>query len=89
MQESDVQHLLCIVTTIFADVLVLEVRLENIALFLKFLDINGSLGHRRLPALVRELNSVAKSLDSTLKDLVLDLVDLELRLQLSDKVFHL
>ena len=84
VQERDVEHLLRVVAPVLAHLLVLEVRVLNVAVLLEFLDFDLGLGHCGSPAVVSERDAVAKPFDRSLEHLEEDVLDVELLLQADD-----
>lgn len=88
VQECNVEDLLCVVATMVTDSLVLEVRVLGFAWFTHVFDADLCLIVGGLPAFISQSDSIAESLDTSLKHLVSDLLDTELCLDVADELFH-
>ena len=89
VQESNVEHLFRIVASMITHIVTLEVMMQDVAIFFQLFNVNCRLGHRSLPAVVSELDCVAKALDCSLEYFELNLVDLKLKFELSDELLDL
>ena len=86
VQERDVKHFLRIITTVIADVLVLEVGMLHVTMLLELLNIDLRLSYSCHPAIIRQCNAVAKTFDRALENFVLYLLDLKLLLKVANEI---
>ena len=89
VQERDIEHLLRVIAPILKHLLVLEVRVLDVAVLFELLNIDLGLGHCGLPAIICERDAVAKPLDRSLEDLKEDVLNVELFLKVHDVLLFL
>ena len=87
MQKSNVEHLFCIVSAICEQFFVLEVWMLDVSMLLKLFCVDMRLGHRRTPAVIRQINSVPKPFHASLKDFEIDALNVKLLLHFGDEIF--
>ena len=61
----------------------------DVAMLLELRNVNMCLSHGRPPAVISQVYSVAKPLDAALKDVVVDILDIERVLKISDEFLDL
>jgi len=86
VQERDVQHFFSLVASSFADAFVLKERVLNVAVFFELLHVYVSFSYRGPPAVVGQGNAVAKTFDTALKHLELDVLDLQVLFELTNEL---
>ena len=89
VQEGEIKDFLGLISTWDKHLFMLEVWVLNVTVLLELLHINISVLHSGSPTVISEINCISESLDWTLKDIIADLLHIELLLVLGQHLFIL
>ena len=89
VQERDVENFLSVVASVFADRLVLEVRVLDVAVLFELSNVDASLGHSSRPTVVGQGHGIPESLDAAFKHFEVDALNQELHLHLLHLLLNL
>jgi len=77
MQEGNVEHFLRLISSMIKQFLVLEEGMLDITMLFELRNINFCLGYGSLPAVIGQINRVAKAFNTSFKSVVFNILDIQ------------